>query len=272
MTRPESRDLVPARSAAPPDGAAAHPAAPDGGAAPDGAAARPVTPDGAAVPVRVGWTGRAWADNAGTYAAILGHPFIHGLTTGDLPGPSFLYYLGQDARYIHEFVKAVALVGTKAPDPAAALLLARHAADGLAAESALHETLAADLGAAPGALAGVPAGPTTQAYTSYVIAAAALGDFAEGLAAVLPCLWIYGEVGRWLAQQGSPNPAYQRWIDSYAGPEYAADVAAVLALADAVGEELTGAQDARARARFAAAARYEWMFWDAAWRLEAWPL
>jgi thiaminase (transcriptional activator TenA) len=239
---------------------------------PAGPSAVPPGGPGTPPPARAGWTGRAWADIAGTYAAILRHPFIQGLTTGDLPGAAFRYYLGQDAHYLREFVRAVALVGTKAPDPAAALLLARHAADGLAAESALHEALAADLGAAPGALASGPAGPTTQAYTSYVIAAAALGDFAEGLAAVLPCLWIYGEVGRWLAQQGSPHPVYQRWIDSYAGPEYAADVAAVLALADAVGEELSGPQDARARARFAAAARYEWMFWDAAWRQESWPL
>lgn len=268
MTGPEPRDLLPAPSAGPPaSGGAAHPAAPGG---PTGAPGGPET--GPAGPARDGWTGRAWADIAGTYVAILDHPFIRGLTTGDLPGDSFLYYIGQDAHYIHEFVRAVALVGTKAPDPAAALLLARHAADGLAAESALHERLAAELGAPPGTLARAPVGPTTQAYTSYVIAAAALGDFAEGLAAVLPCLWIYGEVGRWLAQNGSSSPVYQRWIDSYAGPEYAADVAAVLEVADAVGAGLTAAQDARARARFAAAARYEWMFWDAAWRRESWPL
>jgi thiaminase/transcriptional activator TenA len=224
------------------------------------------------VPPRDGWTGRAWAEISGTYAAIVAHPFIQGLTSGELPAAAFLYYISQDAHYIREFVKAVALVGAKAPDPAAARLLTRHAADGLSAESALHEALAADLGAAPGALASAQPGPTTQAYTSYVIAAAVLGDYAEGLAAVLPCLWIYGEVGQRLARLGSPNAVYQRWIDSYAGPEYVADVDAVLDLADAVGESLSGPQDAKARARFTAAARYEWMFWDAAWRQESWPL
>jgi thiaminase/transcriptional activator TenA len=226
----------------------------------------------AQAPGRAGWTGQLWAEIAGTYAAILGHPFIQGLTSGDLPPAAFFYYISQDDHYVREFVKAVALVGAKAPGADAARLLTKHASDGLSAESTLHQVLVADLGGDPAALAQVQAGPTTQAYTSYVLATVFKGDFAEGLAAVLPCMWIYGEVGRHLHQQGSPNPVYQRWIDTYAGPEYAAEVAAVLDLADQAGSDLTGAQEARARGHFAAGARYEWMFWDAAWRQEAWPI
>ena len=46
----------------------------------------------------------------------------------------------------------------------------------------------------------------------------------------------------------------------------------VLALADDVGVTLIDADEARARANFATSARYEWMFWDAAWRRETWPV
>ena len=42
---------------------------------------------------RAGWTGRLWADIEGTYAAILDHPFIRGLTSGDLAPEAFFYYL-----------------------------------------------------------------------------------------------------------------------------------------------------------------------------------
>jgi thiaminase/transcriptional activator TenA len=226
----------------------------------------------AGVPDRPGWTGQLWAGIAGTYAAILEHPFIQGLTSGDLPPEAFFYYISQDDHYVHEFVRAVGLVGVKAPTADAARVLTRHAANGLAAESSLHQTLVTDLGGDPAALAKVQPGPTTQAYTSYVLASVFRGGFAEGLAAVLPCLWIYGEVGRHLHALGSPNPVYQRWIDTYAGPEYAGEVAEVLELADQAGRDLPAGQEARARAHFTTGARYEWMFWDAAWRRESWPV
>jgi thiaminase/transcriptional activator TenA len=221
---------------------------------------------------RPGWTGRLWTEITGTYAAILDHPFIQGLTSGDLPPEAFFYYLSQDDHYVHEFVRAVGLVGVKAPTADAARVLTRHAANGLAAEATLHHALVTDLGGDPAVLAQVQPGPTTQAYASYVLASVFRGGYAEGLAAVLPCIWIYGEVGRHLHEQGSPNPVYQRWIDTYAGPEYAGDVAEVLELADQAGHDLPGEQEERARAHFAAGARYEWMFWDAAWRCESWPV
>jgi thiaminase/transcriptional activator TenA len=213
---------------------------------------------------RPGWTGQLWAAITGTYAAILEHPFIQGLTSGDLPPEAFFYYISQDDHYVHEFTRAVGLVGVKAPTADAARILIRHAASGLSAESTLHQTLVTDLGGDLAALAQVQPGPTTQAYTSYVLASVFRGGFAEGLAAVLPCLWIYGEVGQHLHQHGSPNPVYQRWIDTYAGPEYSGQVAEVLELADQAGRDLT--------AHFETGARYEWMFWDAAWRRESWPI
>jgi len=74
-----------------------------------------------------------------------------------------------------------------------------------------------------------------------------------------------------LLDRGSPDPRYQRWIETYGGEEFAAAVAEVLTCGDAVGASLGPADDARARQHFAITCRYEWMFWDAAWRLEEWP-
>jgi thiaminase/transcriptional activator TenA len=128
------------------------------------------------------------------------------------------------------------------------------------------------LGLDPATLDAIPLSPTTLSYTSYLLATVHSGSFTEGLAAVLPCYWVYARVGAALLGQGSPDPRYQRWIDTYAGEEFAAVVADVLTFADAHGLDLSAADDARARKHFAVASRYEWMFWDAAWRLEQWPL
>ena len=114
--------------------------------------------------------------------------------------------------------------------------------------------------------------PPPRAYTSYLLATAYGGSFAEGLAAVLPCYWIYARVGAALAQGGSTDLATNCWIDSYGGEEFAATVAEVLALTDRVGLTLSASEEAVARAHFATTSRYEWMFFDAAHRRETWPV
>jgi thiaminase (transcriptional activator TenA) len=217
------------------------------------------------------WTARLWAESADICAAILEHPFLAGLTSGDLDPDAFAYYVIQDAHYLRDYARALAVVGAKAPTHSDTGMFARHAAGTVEVELALHETLLAELGVDASAAA-VPVAPTTLAYTSYLLATAHGGSFAEGVAAVLPCYWIYAEVGSALVARGSPDARYQRWIDTYAGAGFADVVAEVLALADRVGPTLAAADEARARAHFRATARYEWLFWDAAWRQEPWPL
>lgn len=218
------------------------------------------------------WTGRLWAETAGIYAAILQHPFLAGLTDGTLDPAAFAHYVVQDAHYLRDFARALAVVGGKAPTHADTGMLARHAAGTVDVELALHASLLPRLGLDPATVATTPVAPTTQAYTSYLLAVAHGGSFAEGLAAVLPCYWIYAEVGVQLVKRGSPDARYQLWIDTYAGDEYQAIVAEALALADRTGSRLGADDETRARRHFVTTARYEWMFWDAAWRREAWPV
>jgi thiaminase/transcriptional activator TenA len=218
------------------------------------------------------WTARLWRSIEPIFAAILEHPFLAGLTDGTLPESSFAYYLAQDAHYLRDYARALAVVGAKAPTHADAAMFGRHAAETAEVELALHATLLPKLGIDVAALDAIAASPTTTAYTSYLLASAYGGSFAEGLAAVLPCYWIYQRVGESLIERGSPDPRYQRWINTYAGDAFAATVAQVLTVADRIGPTL-GAEDARrAELHFVATSRYEWMFWDAAWREERWPL
>jgi thiaminase/transcriptional activator TenA len=114
--------------------------------------------------------------------------------------------------------------------------------------------------------------PTNRAYTSYLLATCYGGSFPEALAAVLPCYWIYWEVGKDLLERGSPDPLYSRWIDTYGGEEFGDIVAQVLALTDRVGAGVSNGERDRMREHFVTTSRYEWMFWDAGWRQETWPV
>lgn len=76
-----------------------------------------------------------------------------------------------------------------------------------------------------------PVCPTTLGYTSYLLATAYRGRFAEGLGAVLPCYWIMPASPRryWRAARSA---RYSAWIGAYADAAFAQVVAEALALAD----------------------------------------
>jgi thiaminase/transcriptional activator TenA len=215
---------------------------------------------------------RLWSAMEGVFAQILAHPFVAGLTDGSLPRDAFAHYVVQDALYLVDYARALALVGAKAPDEHAISMFAAHARGALEVERSLHAGLLLELGLSADEVRATPVMPTTLAYTSYLLRACHQGSFAQGLAAVLPCYWIYAEVGTRLLARSSPDPLYARWIGMYGGEEFGRIVADVLALVDRVGESAGAAEQADMRAHVVTTARYEWMFWDAAWRREAWPV
>ena len=184
----------------------------------------------------------------------------------------------QDAHYLREYARALSICAARAPDEASIAMFAEHAAGAIAVERELHESFFADLGLSEADVAATPMAPTNLAYCSYLLASAHGGSFAEALGAVLPCYWIYREVGGELERRvlveggGSPNPLYARWIATYGGEEFGAVVQAVLDLADRLGPTLSDADRAAAAVRFQTTARYEWMFWEMGLTREAWPV
>jgi thiaminase (transcriptional activator TenA) len=217
----------------------------------------------------VGFSDELWGGITDIYDAILAHPFLTGLADGSLPGEAFDFYLAQDALYLKEYARALALVAARAPSAAETEMFARHAAEAIAVEQELHRSLLGEPGVAAG-LAAEPA-PANLAYTSYLLSLCALGSYPEAVGAVLPCYWIYLEVGKALVRRGSPDPRYQRWIATYGGDEFAATVREVLTVTDRLGAALSAQERQRVRACFRATSRYEWMFWDMGYRMETWP-
>ncbi len=212
-----------------------------------------------------------WRGVTDIYAAILEHPFVTGLSDGSLPRESFEFYVIQDALYLRKYAQALAAVGSRAPVPAETEMFSRHAAGIVAVEMGLHESLLADLEIEPDVAAAAEEAPTTLAYTSYLLAATG-GSYGEGVGAVLPCYWIYWEVGKHLLERGSPDPRYQRWIDTYAAEQFGDEARDVIAVTDRLGAEISAAERERIRRHFVATSRYEWMFWDMGYRREAWPV
>ena len=208
------------------------------------------------------FTKELWAAMEPIYTEILAHPFVRGLTDGTLSREAFRFYVVQDALYLREFARADDWI----------IMFNEHAANALRVERALHEGFFQEFGLTPAAVAATPLAPVNQAYTSYLLAVAYGAPFHENVAALLPCYWIYWEVGKALEQAGSPEPLYRRWIATYAAEEFGAVVRAVLAVVDAVAARLGPTEREAMRRHAVTTARYEWMFWDMGHRRERWPV
>jgi thiaminase/transcriptional activator TenA len=218
------------------------------------------------------FTRALWQAIQPIYAAILQHPFLRGLTDGSLPRPSFEFYAVQDALYLREFARALSIAAARAPQDDWIIMFNEHAAGALKVERALHEFFFKNFGLTPAAVAATPLAPTNVAYTSYLLAVAYGAPYHETVAALLPCYWIYWEVGKELERMGSPDPLYRRWIGTYASEEFGAVVRAVIEAIDRIADGRPSQELQAMVHHFVTTSRYEWMFWEMGYRREAWPL
>ncbi|WP_433725968.1 TenA family protein [Nocardia sp. CA-129566] len=181
----------------------------------------------------------------------LRHPTVVGIATGRLPEPVFRSWLEQDYLFLLDYVRVFARLAWQAP--------AAHLGDlvDLAhatyhEELSLHRSLAAEFGAD---LDGATKGAPCAAYTAFLLESAA--SYADGLAALYPCMWGYSTLGAILAENPPSEPRYRRWVDTYADPGFAA-------LTRRCGQMLdeAGGDPARAEQLFLQGMRHEYDFWD----------
>ena len=86
------------------------------------------------------------------------------------------------------------------------------------------------------------------------------------------CMWVNG-TGKRLAAEGTPkDERYAECIEIYAGEKFTELTGWCPDLMDDVAADSTPGERERYRDLFLTSARYEYRFWDAAWREEAWSV
>lgn len=213
------------------------------------------------------WSEKAWNASEPIYKNILELPFLKELMNGTLPREKFYFYLQQDAIYLSEYGKILAGLATRLTDLKQREAFLSFSSTTMVVESALHASYLKD---APEPLY-KGTSPTCLLYTGFLSKQLLYYPVETALGAVLPCFWIYKEVGDYvIAHQNKNDNPYQAWIDTYAGPEFAEDVAKAVAICDEVAEKST-LQPEMTEA-FQYASKLEWMFWDSAYHMENWPV
>ncbi|MFF0614087.1 TenA family protein [Nocardia tengchongensis] len=179
----------------------------------------------------------------------LAHPTVAGIAKGDLAEPVFRTWLEQDYLFLLDYVRVFSRLAWQAPAAHLGDLVdLAHAT--FHDEISLHRSLAAEFGAD---LDGATKGEPCTKYTAFLLDSAA--DYADGLAALYPCMWGYSTLGAILAQNPPADPRYQRWIDTYADRGFAALTARCAQMLDEAGGD-------NAEELFLTGMRHELAFWD----------
>lgn len=213
----------------------------------------------------------AWQRAASLREAIHRLPFNAELAAGSLSRERFQFYITQDAIYLGQFSRALAISAAKAPDTATMQSFAQSALGAIAVEQALHGRYLRDFGVEPAGIADTEPSPDCLAYTSFLISAAYHEPWEVLVAALLPCFWLYWDVGSAIARTASPQNPYKTWIDTYADERFGEAVRTVIATTDRAAAAATTATRAKMLAAFTRACQYEWLFWDGAYQRRGWP-
>lgn len=194
--------------------------------------------------------------------AIFGLEFIRDLVAGSLDEKQFAYYLAQDAIYLNGYSRVLARASALAPTEAAQLFWARSAQQCLEVESELHRSWLSTRTVEPGL------GPVTKSYVDHLLATSTSGSYAVLVAAVLPCFWLYADVGKTLHAEflagGAPEDhPYSAWLRTYADEDFAAATRQAIALADDAGRLGSDNERAAMLVAFKQSCRFEVDFFDA---------
>ena len=214
----------------------------------------------------------AWERNAALYETIRTMPFNRELAAGTLSSERFQHYIIQDAHYLLAYARVYAMAAARADTSDLLVTMADWSAGTVRAERSLHEHYFAEFGLDPLEAGSTGPTPTCCTYTDYLLATGALAPLAVTIAALLPCQWVYWEVGRSIAADSGPQNPFAAWIETYSAPEFGENCNIGRAHTDRLAEAASPEMREAMHQAFHRAMQLEWMFWDSAWRLETWPV
>ena len=213
------------------------------------------------------FTDDAWARIEPIRTRIEELPFVVALRDGSLERETFAYYMAQDALYLAEYGRALAAAAAQSTTGDDLVFWAEAARTTIVVERELHASHVADMAAAQPS-------PTCVAYTSYLLSLAGAGCYPALAAGVLPCFWIYEDVGSRILAGVADLEAhpYGDWIGAYGDPEFAEQTRAAKSIVDRLAAQADAGTRERMMTAFVRGSQFEWMFWDAAARREEWPV
>lgn len=107
----------------------------------------------------------------------------------------------------------------------------------------------------------------TLSYTSYLLHTCSMESVEVAVAAVLPCFWVYREVGNFIAQHSDSNNPFARWIDTYSSKEFDESVNEIIDIFDSLASKASDEIRERMLSAFYKSTCLELHFWNDAYNI-----
>ena len=205
----------------------------------------------------------------GLWERTVTHPFVVELGEGTLPADKWDVYFRQDYLFLKPWIALMCAGVVKAPDFDHARPLAAFIHGALGAEEGMFRDYLREQGVSAEEIADLRYLPTSHAQNGFLRQVAQEGSFHEILTTLLGIEWPYLDWAQRLASVGKrpANRYYQLWIDIHAGDELAGFVAWMRGVLD----NARVGRVAHLERAFLTTLRYEYLFWEMAYKGEAWP-
>ena len=205
------------------------------------------------------WSRKVWRKSSEIYDAILQLDFLKELSHGTLSDDIFARYIAQDEIYLKNYYHQMNMLADLMENKDDRELFLEFAQSGMEGEKAMHDMLIDKYGIE----LKVDASKVTSDYNAHICEGISTGNPCIALAAVLPCMWIYNQVGLHILKHSEleGNP-YKEWILEYGNEEFTAGVDRVLEMID----RWSSGVDIETRDKmdyyYLKSALYEYAFWD----------
>lgn len=214
------------------------------------------------------FTTSVWKDIEPLYESIIEHPFNTELMKGILDKQKFSFYVNQDALYLADFARALSIIAGRSEDTNAVLQFSQFAESAIVVEMSLHKSFIDKFEIRMCK----EKSPACFSYTNYLLSTCLLQSYEAGAASLLPCFWIYREVGNHIYANSAKNNIYEDWINTYSGEEFSTAVDNMIDIFNALADKASTITKEKMKEAVIRSTKLEYMFWDSAYRMERWVI
>ncbi len=204
----------------------------------------------------------AWERSLPVIHAIKKHPFNLELGSGSLCRNRFAYYIEQDTKYLDHFSKCHAILAARAPATHKHTFFHYADEEFMEEQAQVHAFYQQHFNLRQTN----KTTPATIGYTNYLLRTVSREPFEIAVAAVLPCFWIYKEVGLSIAQVSKSDNPYARWIENYSRPTFGNSTNEMISVFDEISAFTTEDAHAKMLTAFHTSTKWEWRFWNDAYQ------
>ena len=202
---------------------------------------------------------------------VIEHPFVKEIFTGDLDEDIFKFYLKQDYYYLNQSMRNMAVLISKLDDVQAKQKLIAVLNSEANVEFAEYERLLDLYKINKAEYKNFRLSYANISYSNYLLAVSSQNSFAEGLAALIPCYWIYLKMTEAHSDylKANTNEIYIKWAAVFKSSRYRKLVEDLIILLES---KLDEDNFELLKDQFNNSIKFEYQFFDDVYQKKLWEI